>query len=160
MVKMFNPVFTINVASKVKVKRESSSSSTKLGKFCLAVVFKDEDKLKARLITSPVEDNDWFTEFHVIDFTEESFNLRGKTHVFLKERDKYGHRVCVIRNGYKKVYLSPGLDTQYDTLYEGLLVKGHIIKKNGKHYFNYEQLVAYTEYGVHIDGTDKLEMLE
>ena len=160
MVKVFNPAFTINIASKVKVKRESVSSSTKLGKLCLAVVFKDEDKLKARLVTSPVEDNNWFTEFRVIDFTEESFNIRGKTHVFLKEKDKYGHRVCVIRRRYNEIYLSPGLDTQYDAILEGLLVKGHIIKKNGKHYFNYEQLVAYTEYCAHIDETDKLEIPE
>lgn len=156
MVKVFNPAFTINIASKVKVKHETNSS-TKLGKKCLAVVIKDNDNiLKARLVTSPVEDNEWFNEFRVIAFTEDSFNLKGKTHVFLKERDKYGHKVCVIRNYYMQIRLYPGLDTQYDALYEGLLVRGHIVKKNCKHYFDYEDLVAFTEYGAHIDGTNKL----
>lgn len=160
MAKVFHPNFTINIVSKVKAKQESKPKSLTFGKSCLAVVIKDEDKLKARLVTSPVEDNDWFNEFLVIDFTPESFSLKGKTHVFLKERNKYGKKVCVIRDNYLIRELYYGLDTQYDALHEGLLVRGHIIKKNGKHYFNYESLVAFTEYGAHIDGTERIQIPE
>ena len=39
--------------------------------------------------------------------------------------------------------LSPGLSTQYNTVHENLLLAGHIIRKNGKMYFEYEDLVAY-----------------
>ena len=39
--------------------------------------------------------------------------------------------------------LSPGLPTQYNVIHENLLLAGHIIRKNGKMYFEYEDLVAY-----------------
>ena len=39
--------------------------------------------------------------------------------------------------------LSPGLPTQYNTVHENLLLAGYIIRKDGKMYFEYEDLVKH-----------------
>ena len=39
--------------------------------------------------------------------------------------------------------MHPGSPDRYDALKENLLIAGHIIRKNGKMYFNYENLVKY-----------------
>lgn len=152
MAKQLIHSFAIKDVTVNKVKRESKAV-TKVGKKCQAVVIKDDDILKARLTTSPVTDSEeTLNEFLVLPLTPDSFNLKGKTKVFLKEKDKYGHYVCVIRDELT-AKLHPGVDTQFDTLHEGLLISGHVVKKNGKQYFDYEDLVAFTELGTHIDGT-------
>ena len=152
MAKQFIHSFAIKAVAVNKVKRESKAV-TKVGKKCQAVVIKDNDVLKARLTTSPVAGSkETLNEFLVLPLTPNSFNLKGKTKVFLKEKDKYGHYVCVIRDELTaKLHL--GVDTQFDTLHEGLLISGHVVKKDGKQYFDYEDLVAFTELGAHIDGT-------
>ena len=79
----------------------------------------------------------------VLPFTEKSLSLKDKTYVWLKHKDKYGKHVCVIRNNYLTTHLHPGIDTQYDAIRENLLIAGHIVRKDGKMYFEYEDLVAY-----------------
>lgn len=143
MTNINNTIFTLKVASPVKKERNSYS---KIGKKCSAVVIEDNGELKARLVTSPVKDNEEFQEYILLPFTNNSFKLKGKTHVFLKEKDKYNHHICVIRDSTTAI-ISPGVPSQYDALHKGLLVGGHVIRKNGKNYFNYEELIAYNERG-------------
>lgn len=144
------PKFTIKPAI-VKVSR--NKDFIKVGKKCHAVVIKENDELKARITISPVEEYEDFIpqEYMVLPFTSESLNLKNKKYVFGKDRDKYGHYICFIREHMDSV-INPGLNTQYDVLKEGLLISGHIVKKDNKQYFNYEQLVAFSENGVHIDN--------
>lgn len=144
MVKVFNPLFTIKIASP-KIKREVKSS--KISRRCLAVVISDNGTLKARIATSPVEDNQ---EYLVIPFTDNSYSLKGKTHVFLKHKDKYNNFVCVIRDTIKANF-SPGTNSQYDAIKEGLLLAGRIIKIKEKLYFDYETLIAFSETAAHIN---------
>lgn len=141
--------FAIKLVSPSKVKRESKSF-IKVGRKCQAVVILDDKQWKARLTTSPVEDERIPDEFLVLPFTDSSLSLKGKTHVFLKEKDKYGRYVCIIRNKLN-AELHPGLNVQYNVFHERLLISGHIVKKEGKHYFEYEELIAFTENGAHIN---------
>lgn len=141
--------FAIKLVSPSKVKRESKSF-IKVGRKCQAVVILDDKQWKARLTTSPVEDERIPDEFLVLPFTDSSLSLKGKIHVFLKEKDKYGHYVCIIRDKLN-AELHPGLNVQYNVFHEGLLISGHIVKKEGKHYFEYEELIAFTENGAHIN---------
>lgn len=144
------PKFTIKPAI-TKVSR--NKNFIKVDKKCHAVVIKENDELKARITISPVEECEDFIpqEYIVLPFTPESLNLKGKKYVFGKEKDKYGHYICFIREHIDSV-INPGLNTQYDVLKEHLLISGHIVKKDSKQYFNYEQLVAFSENGVHIDN--------
>lgn len=139
MVKVFNPLFTINITP-AKPKREVKRSKT-VSRRCLAVVILEDRIYKARIASSPVEESQ---EYIICPFTDKSLSLKGKTHVFLKHKDELGNNVCVIRDIIKAVS-SPGCETQYDVLKEGLVLSGHIIKEHNKMYFEYEDLVAFSE---------------
>ena len=147
MVKVFVPTFTINVASKPKVKKNNDISSNKCSRKCYAVVVKIDNEFKAVVNIygnyDSVIDGDQFSNSRLIlPFTEESLDLKDKTHVFLKNVDKSGRKPIVIRTE-EHCHYHPGLPTQYDAVKENLLIAGHIIRKNGKMYFDYENLVKY-----------------
>ena len=144
--------FVINPCIKIKVKRKNNSF-TKIGKKCNAVIINHDDELKAKIITSPVEDSVQ-QEFLVLPLTPDSFNLKGKTYVFAKNKDEYGHYICIIRERINSI-INPGLDTQYDALKEGLLISGHIVEKDNKRYFSYENIVAFTENGARITNLNQ-----
>lgn len=145
MIKVFTPTLSIKLAS--KPKRSSKFSGNVISRKCLAVVTKIENEYKAIVNYDKqairVHENDELSnEQLILPFTEKSLELRDKEYVFLKEKDKYGHNVCVIRE-YMDAHLNPGTPTQYDVVKENILIAGHIVRKNGKMYFEYEDLVAY-----------------
>ncbi len=145
MVKVFNPVFTINLAS--KPKRESKPTGSNISRKCYAVVKEIDGEFKAVININKQhirlkEGDELSNEQLILPFTEKSLDLKGKIYVFLKEKDKYGHYVCMIRD-IMTANLAPGLPTQYNVVHENLLLAGHIICKDGKMYFEYEDLVAY-----------------
>lgn len=164
MVKVFNPVFTINIAS--KSKRESKPTSSNISRKCYAVVKEIDGEFKAIINIDKKyiylkEGDELSNEQLILPFTEKSLDLKDKTYVFLKNKDEYGHFVCVIRNN-NIAHLSPGTPTQYNAVHENLLIAGHIIRKDGKMYFEYEDLVAnhyLSEYhicDVKVDNTKPL----
>lgn len=147
MVKVFVPTFTINVASKPKVKKNNDISSNKCSRKCYAVVVKIDNEFKAVVningnYDSVIKGDQFSNSRLILPFTEESLDLKDKTHVFLKNVDKSGRKPIVIRTE-EHCYYHPGLPTQYDAVKENLLIAGHIIRKNGKMYFDYENLVKY-----------------
>lgn len=164
MVKVFNPVFTINIAS--KPKRESKLTDSNISRKCYAVVKEIDGEFKAVVNINKQhirlkEGDELSNEQLILPFTERSLDSKGKIYVFLKEKDKYGHYICIIRDKMT-ANLSPGLPTQYNTVHENLLLAGHIIRKNGKMYFEYEDLVAHHYlsesciYDVKVDNTKPL----
>lgn len=146
MVKVFTPTFTINVVSKPKIKKHNTSFNN-CSRKCYAVVIKIDNEFKAVVnvdgnYDSVIEGDQFSNSRLTLPFTKESLDLKDKTHVFLKNVDKSGKQPVVIRTE-EKCNLYPGLPTQYDAVRENLLIAGHIIRKNGKMYFNYEDLVKY-----------------
>lgn len=131
--KLHFPAFTIKPV--FKPKRESKSTNNNISRKCYAVVKEIDGELKAIINIDSADQL-------VLPFTEQSLELKGKEYVFLKEKDKYNHYVCIIRDNVT-ANMSPGLSTQYNTIHENLLLAGHIIRKNGKMYFNYEDLVKH-----------------
>ena len=146
MVKVLFPTFTINVASKPKIKNNDESFN-KCSRKCYAVVVKIDGEFKAVVnidgnYDSVIEGDQFSNSRLTLPFTEESLDLKDKTHVFLKKVDKSGKQPVVIRTG-DQCHYHPGLPTQYDAVKENLLIAGHVIRKNGKMYFDYEDLVKY-----------------
>ena len=149
------PKFTIKP---VIVKHKTTKKFTKISRKCYAVVIKDkDDTFKARLTFSPVESDEGNIpqEYLVLPFTPDSLKLKGKTHVFSKNKDKHGHHICFIRERMNAV-INPGLDSQYNVLKEGILISGCIVEKDNKKYFNYEELIAFTENGAHLNDYNEL----
>lgn len=145
MVKVFNPTFTINLAS--KPKKESKQSGTNISRKCYAVVTIIDGEYKAivNYEKNPIyiyEGGNLSNEQLVLSFTEESLSLKDKQYVWAKQKDNYGHNVCIIRD-YMTAHFHPGVDGTYDALRKNLLIAGRIVRKNGKMYFKYEDLIAY-----------------
>lgn len=146
MMKVFNPTFTVNVVSKPKIKNNNKCSNKRSRK-CYAIVIKVDNEFKAVVnidgnYDSIIEGDQFSNSRLTLPFTEESLDLKDKTHVFLKKVDKLGKHTVIIRTE-KQCHWFPGLPTQYDAIKENLLIAGHIVSKNGKMYFDYEDLVKY-----------------
>lgn len=143
--KVFVPTFTINIAS--KPKKEPKPKGRSISRKCLAVVTKVDGEYKAIInyeknIVEISENYTLKNEVLIIPFTDKSLSLKDKTYVFLKEKDKYNHIVCIQRD-YLTANISPGTKKQYDVLKENILISGYIIKKDNKMYFEYEDLISY-----------------
>lgn len=148
MVKVFNSqTFSIKLASKPKKETKSTVSGSNISRKCYAIVAKIDGEYKAivNYEKKPFyfrEGGELSNEQLVLPFTEKSLSLKDKIYVWLKHKDKYGKNVCIIRNNIT-ANLYPGVDTQYNAVRENLLLAGHIVRKDGKMYFEYEDLIAY-----------------
>lgn len=145
MVKVFLPKFTIKPVYKPKV--EHHNVGTNISRKCLAVVAEIDGEFKAIINIDKhhiilKEGDEPSNEQLVLPFTDKSLSLKGKTYVFKKDKDESNHYVCVIRDTYN-ANTHPGLKSQYNALHPNLLIAGHIIRKNGKMYFNYEDLISH-----------------
>ena len=143
--KVYNPSFTINIVA--KAKKESKSKSVNVSRRCLAVVTKINGEFKAivNYDKKDVDVTDTYSlnnEQLILPFTDESLDLHNKTYVWSKEKDSSGHYTCIIRNKIT-AKLSPGTKTQFDAIKENNLICGHIVRKNGTMYFDYEDLISY-----------------
>lgn len=143
-------IHTFAIKGVTKKHSRASTAFIRIGRKCQAVVIRDDDILKARLVTSPVEESDAPIEFHILPLTPNSFSLTGKLYVFFKERDEYNHLVCIIRNPYK-ASLDPNLNPNFVTLHEGLLITGYVVSRDKKRYFEYKDVIAFSENGEHIN---------
>lgn len=143
--------FTIKLAAPVKVIKKSNVNS-RASRKCFAIVIEEDGTLKAKVSTSPVKVNDEKVnkEFLLLPLTDDSLNLKGKRYAFLLNKDRYNHYVCVIRDTFKSLFAFGTLN-MYRALRPGLLISGHIVRNNGKMYFDYEQLIAFSENSVHIN---------
>lgn len=92
--------------------------------YCLAR--KTENGWKAEVNTKGLEG---YQDKTILDFTETSFDLHGRTDVFYHVKDKYNHWIRVIRDRFLSE-VNPGISELYCTLCDGSIFSGHIVKVN------------------------------
>lgn len=141
MSRIFLREFKLKLAK--PVKSIVNDKIKRLSKRCLAQIVKVEEVFKAKI---KIKEN----EYLFLPLTENSFNLKGKTHVFSLSKDEYNNKIIFIRTS-EKANTSPGLNTQYSALSENIIISGYIIKQNDTKYFDYEDLVAVNENAPHIN---------
>lgn len=144
--KQLNYGFTINLKLKV-IKPKRLPKKNRVSRRCLAVVIESDGILYAK---TRMNNNEDCSDFYIVPFTDKSLQLKDKPCVFAKHRDKYGKRICFMRDSFTSKY-SPGTTDQYDVLQKGLLISGYMIRIDGILYFEYEDLIAFTEKGAHIN---------
>ena len=81
----------------------------------------------------------------VLDFTERSYDLTGKTNVFSRTVDSKGKRIRFIRNLINAKFM-PGLPEQYIPFAPNWIVRGYIVKDNGISKFDFKSLVGIDGY--------------
>lgn len=104
------------------------SSHKPLTKILYASARKDEEgNWLAYINTKGLPD---MQDLTILPFTENSFELKGRTDVFYHNPDKYGHYTRVIRNQNDADY-APGNKETYCTLCPKCVFSGHIVKVEG-----------------------------
>ena len=128
-----------------KSKRNKTSDGIKrtTNKIVKGKVFQDENgtyKVSISMENDPVH-----PDLLVLDFTERSYDLTGKTNVFSRTVDSRGIRTRFIRNLINAKFM-PGLPEQYIPFAPNWIVRGYIVKDNGTMKFDFKSLVGIDGY--------------
>ena len=128
-----------------KPKRNKTSDGIKrtTNKIVKGKVFQDENgtyKVSISMENDPVH-----PDLLVLDFTERSYDLTGKTNVFSRTVDSRGIRTRFIRNLINAKFM-PGLPEQYIPFAPNWIVRGYIVKDNGTMKFDFKSLVGIDGY--------------
>ena len=128
-----------------KPKRNKTSDGIKrtTNKIVKGKVFQDEDgtyKVSISMENDPVH-----PDLLILDFTERSYDLTGKTNVFSRTVDSKGRRTRFIRNTIAAKFM-PGLTEQYIPFAPNWIVKGYIVTENGTKKFDFKSLVGIEGY--------------
>ena len=128
-----------------KPKRNKTSDGIKrtTNKIIKGKVFQDENgtyKVSISMGNDPVH-----PDLLVLDFTERSYDLTGKTNVFSRTVDSKGRRIRFIRNLINAKFM-PGLPEQYIPFAPNWIVRGYIVKDNGTMKFDFKSLVGIDGY--------------
>ena len=128
-----------------KPKRNKTSDGIKrtTNKIVKGKVFQDENgtyKVSINMENDPIH-----PDLLVLDFTERSYDLTGKTNVFSRTVDSKGRRIRFIRNLINAKFM-PGLPEQYIPFAPNWIVRGYIVKDNGTMKFDFKSLVGIDGY--------------
>lgn len=130
----------INIAKGNKKKRNVSTESNVISRVCRAVVIKDDEGFKAKIVV----DNEENSDILLIPFTTESYNIKGKEIIFSKERIDDGRFRCVIRDKASAILYN---DVEhYIPFRENIVVTGNIVRINGKMYFRYKEFISFSPF--------------
>lgn len=114
-------------------KKRVSKIYTRISKICLGVCVNVDGVLKCKIELPKGElDN---TEFLVLDFTPNSFSLKGKRVIFLDKKDKTNHWVKIHRDKLQQL-LSPEHSPHKVSVVENEVCSGYIVRKEGIMYFD------------------------
>lgn len=129
---MFTTKFGFTIKPSVKIKKTPSNTSSSTNKQITRILYctacKNEEGIWfAHINTRGIEG---YEEVTILPFTEKSFDLKGRTDVFYREKDKYNHYIHVLRNSFL-AELNPGSTELYCTLAENSIFSGYIVKIDG-----------------------------
>lgn len=127
--------FSIKPVKKVRAK-VSSIPIIKQTLYCKPVYVNDE--VVAHINTRGI---DGYEKVTILPFSKESFDLRGKTHIFARDKNKEGKYVHIIRSkDTSEMY--PGDDELYTPICENSIYKGYIVKRNNELAFNVVEYIS------------------
>lgn len=127
--------FSIKPVKKVRAK-VSSTPIIKQVLYCKPVYV--EDALVAHINTKGL---DGYENVTILPFSKESFDLKGKTHIFAKEKNKENKYVHIIRSK-DAAEMYPGNDEIYTPICINSIYKGYIIKRDNKLAFKVTEYVS------------------
>lgn len=87
-----------------------------------------------------IENKDSANE-EILDFTLDSFDVKNRLTVFIKQKDKNGKRTRVIRDEWK-ARAHPGSTEHYIPFNKNWIVKGYIVKDGYIRLFEFKELVG------------------
>lgn len=128
---------------KPKHNKTSDGIKRTANKIVKGKVFQDENRTYK--VSISMENDPVHPDLLVLDFTERSYDLTGKTNVFSRTVDSKGRRIRFIRNLINTKFM-PGLPEQYIPFAPNWIVRGYIVKDNGTMKFDFKSLVGIDGY--------------
>ena len=89
----------------------------------------------------------------LLDFTDESYNLRGVVSVFSRERDDKGNYVRYIRNASQCKFF-PGNKEKLVPFCDNWICSGYIVRKDGKLMFDFNECISPKGYDTFVPDED------
>ena len=151
---------TLNQFNSFKIvpkKRKTNADKILTTKLVRGICFKEGDNYKIRIDTkvlNPDIVDKGNPDFLVLDFTEESYNIKGVISVFDKIPNKFGKYVRYIRNELKAKFF-PGSQEKYVPFCPNWICNGHIIKRDGVMLFNFNECILPEGYKAFIPEDDE-----
>ena len=132
-----------------KTKRNKTSDGIKrvTNKIVKGKVFQDENGVYK--VAIKMQENTANPDLLILEFTEKSYDLTGKTNVFSRTVDKKGRRTRYIRNEFDARFM-PGLPERYIPFAPNWIVRGYIVKDNGVTKFDFKSLIGIDGYEMQI----------
>lgn len=127
--------FSIKPVKKVRAQI-NSTLIIKQALYCKPVFI--DDTLMAHINTKGL---DGYENVTILPFSKESFDLKGKMHIFAKDKNKEGKYVHIIRSK-DTAEMYPGDDEIYTPICENSIYKGYIVKHNNELVFNITEYVS------------------
>lgn len=90
----------------------------------------------------------------VLDFTEESYELKGLNSVFSRNPGKDGKYIRFMRNETKAKF-DYGSKERYVPFCNNWVCSGYIVRRNGKLMFDFNECISPEGYGTFISDEDK-----
>ena len=134
----------IKVGPVKKVRVTNSNDKFKrIGGIRKAIVLKTEDGVyKARIIDEGQKPNET-----LLSFTPDSFEVKNRLSVFLKEKDETGRFVRLCRD-VTKASCFPGTSERYIPFVENWIIEGYLVHKGLEQAFDFKDLICINNYKV------------
>lgn len=114
------------------------------------ICIKDDDEYKIQINVKALKPNlidEGQPDLLLLDFTEESYNLKGLNVIFSREKDEKGRYIQYIRDDSKAKF-HPGNTEKYVPFCHNWVCSGYIIRRNGKMLFDFNQCISPNGYNV------------
>ena len=112
-------------------------------KLIKGVCFKEGEEFKIRINVKELKPNiidKGQPDILILDFTEESYELKGITSVWDRNPDKNGKYIRYIRSETKAKF-HPGSPERYVPFCNNWICSGYIIRRNGKLMFDFNECI-------------------
>lgn len=127
----------INYSFKIKPVKQSAHNAllkpVKVGTITKALCILENGVHKAKVTISDKE--------MIIPFTDKSYELKGRTRIFTRSKDKRGRYICICRTPDRANHF-PGCTEVYVPFCPKWIIKGYIMNLNGNYSFDFKALVT------------------
>lgn len=129
-----------------KKSRKTSKYKRESNKLITALVIEDENnELKVSINTDKIGIKE------VLNFTDESFELKDRISIFSKQKDD-GRRIRFIRDAWSAKFF-PGLKENYIPFNKNWLVKGYVVTNGLNKLFDFKELIGIKGY-INVDKNE------
>lgn len=130
------------------IQKKVKKDNKKITKLVKGECVKDNNVYKIKIDSKILTNiNSKYPDLLYLDFTEESYNLKGVVSVFSKTADEKGRYTRYIRNESQCKFF-PGSKDKLVPFCPNWICSGYIVRRNGKMMFDFNECIAPKGYAL------------